>query len=273
MKKTLLAIILTLAWPVFAGVVDDAIQLEKAGLSNEVLLAWARQQKGYTISINDMLQLNLNNVPGNVIAVLIRNASAVIGSAAAEQPQPVAPVAPQIVYEDVPSYYPEYISPLFYPDYYYPYCYGYPGFGLNFGFGVDFGSFFGFDHHHHHHHFFRDNAGVVHSGRISAASHAVTSTRATSARSLTANSSSRAESARPNTMQRASTERSYSYSTPRSYSHNYSYSAPSSYSHSYSYSASRGYSGYSGGGYHSYSGGGYHGGGFGGGGHGGGGHR
>ena len=295
MKKTLLIMLLVLAWPVCAGVVDDAIQLEKAGISNEVLLAWARQQKGYTISINDMLQLNLNNVPGNVIAVLIRNASAVIGSAAAEQAQPVAPVVPQNVYEDVPSYYPEGTYPVFYPFSRYPYCNGYPDFGevgycypdfgLNFGFGLDFG----FGNHHHHHHegvvhtpgragrstgsrALADNRSVVHSSSLShektsAASHAAASTRATSAQRLTANSSSSFGSARPNTMQRSSTGHSYSYNTPSSYSHSSSYSAPRSYSQSYSYSAPRSYSsGYSGG-YHGYSGGGFSGGGHGGGGH------
>ena len=123
MKPFLFAILaaLALSLPAWAGPVEDAIKLVKAGLSEEVIVSWASEQANVSLSGHDIIRMHEAKVPDKAIMALVRPAKAekepvekVVIRAA--EPERVVRVVEEAAPIQVAYSYP-----------YYPfYCYSYP---------------------------------------------------------------------------------------------------------------------------------------------------
>lgn len=167
-KLTAVALLTVLALPLSAGTVDDAVALAKAGISEEVVLAWVETQPRVALTATDILRLHEAKAPARVIVALLKNpgkeAARANGAAEAQPPRIVerapAEAAPAPVEREViryverptityvtpattyaaPSVYYVDASPYSYPSYY---AYGYSGYPYYGGLsvGLSFGNY------------------------------------------------------------------------------------------------------------------------------------
>jgi hypothetical protein len=149
---TLMVAFLFLSLSALAGTVEDAIKLSKAGLSEEVIVAWADAQVDVSLSGPDIVRLHESKVPDRAIVALVKRSSKAERAEPAERvvvraAEPVVvrtveePAPVQVVYSYSPAYYPSYSYCYPYRTYAhvgYPYRYGYPHMGVSLGFS--FGS-------------------------------------------------------------------------------------------------------------------------------------
>src|SRR4051812_43093117 len=92
MFKFIASLLLLTSFPVAAGLVDDLIVLSRAGISEEVLMAWV-DRHSESLNANDIIALKNANVPDKVVVSILRQATpavqAQVAQAAPTEHQPV----------------------------------------------------------------------------------------------------------------------------------------------------------------------------------------